>query len=943
MRTAFIICLFSFFGFYTATAQGGGATLRGKVEEQGTRDLLPGVNVFIEGTVIGTSTNIDGLYEIKNVPPGTHKVICSFIGYTTSTAEITVSAGQILTQDFTIAEAMAELGEVNIVARRNTSTDNAVLMEIKEAKQMVSGISRQQIATSQDSDAAKAMQRVPGVTIVENRFVMIRGVAERYNQVMINNVIAPSTEVDRRTFSFDLIQSDALDRMVINKTGSPEYPGDFCGGIIRLYTVNEVESDFTNVRLGLGYRVGTTFNDFFMSEGSSTDFLGFDGGFRRLPDGFPSTRSLQGSPRNSEIRQDAGRSLPNNWQPQRGMALPNYSFGISLGRNKDLGEGRRLINTTNISYNKEFQYRAREFNRFDAWEDQTQPIDQWFAYDDDMYDEETTISAMSNWNYIFNSRHQLKFSNLLSQIGEEQTVIRRGTNFFRPTDEFRNYLLGYRSRTIYSGQLEGIHEFDPKNSFRWVTGFGLLTEQQPDLRRFRTFRPAAEGDDAEANPFQMLLPPSSNLFDTGRFFGDLTERSFNNGMDYTHVIRETAEGKTEINAGTYIDYRSRDFDSRYFSFLYPGATNDPAIGDSLARLPLDEIFSEQNIRTANGFVLEEGTRPIDAYFASNFLTSAYVSATVPLGKLTLSGGVRAEYNIQRLEAEDDFEVITVNNPLLSLLPSVNAGYTLSPKSLIRGGYSRTVNRPEFRELAPFLFYDYILDAGKAGNPNLVTATIDNLDLRWEWYPRLGETVSLGAFYKRFTNPIENILIITTEQPQFTFANADFAKNYGAELEVRKSLKGVLDNKILERFSLVLNASYIFSEVDLGERASAQDRVRALQGQSPYIINLGAVYRDNATATTVSLFFNRFGDRIFTVGDVIFPTIYELSRNSLDLTLTKDFGKRLSVKAGVRDLLNAPFRFVQDSDRDGKITDRDHTIFAFQRGQLISLSATFKLH
>ncbi len=917
-------------------------SIHGEVQELSTKDFLPGVNVFIEGTTIGASTDINGHFEINNVPAGSHKLVCSFLGYVKQIKDIEVTAGKTVTVNFVLEESSQRLGEVEIVSQRATATENAVMLEMKDAKQLISGVSRQQISRSQDSDAAKVMQRVPGITIVGNRFVMIRGVAERYNQVLINDVIAPSTEVDRRTFSFDLIQSDAIDRMIINKTASADTPGDFAGGVIKVYTINYVDEDFTNVNLGLGYRVGTTFQDFYMSNGSNTDFIALDNSFRPLPADFPITRVMKESPRNATLRQTAAHSLPNNWNPIRSTVLPNYSFGVSLGRKKTFENGSKLVSTNNLSYSKKFQNIVRDFTRYDAWTDFSEPINLFFKFEDDMYEEETSISAMSNWSYIINSRHSIKFSNLFNQIAEERTTLRSGVNFFRPDELRKDYLLGFRSRTIYSGQFEGKHEFSPVNNLRWVTGGSFLGENEPDLRRFRTYTENT-GPGAENGIFTMILPPSSNLFDASRYYGKLKEFSVNNGLDYTHTLAESSRGKMELKGGTYVDYRKRDFNSRYFSFLYPGFS-DPVIGEQLSQLPLDVIFSNENVTPADGFILEEGTRPIDSYASSNFLMSGYAMISAPIGLLNIIGGLRVENNQQKLDAQDDLGPIKIDNTVLSFLPSLNLSYSITERSLIRAAYSRTVNRPEFRELAPFLFYDYQLDAGRAGNPNLETATIDNFDLRYEIYPRLGEVVSLGAFYKRFDKPIENITNITTEQPQFTYANADYAENLGVEFEFRKSFKQVFNSPFLDRMSANVNASYIWSEVNLGAAAINQEQVRPLQGQSPYIINLGLSYLDNANKFSVSAYYNIFGDRIFSVGDVLFPTIFELPRNSLDITITKEINKMIAIKAGVRDLLNAQYRFVQDSNRDARIdTDVDDTVFAFRMGQLISLSATFKLH
>jgi hypothetical protein len=802
---------------------------------------------------------------------------------------------------------------------------------------VVSAVSSQQIQKSQDNTAAQVMQRVPGVTIVENRFVMIRGLSERYNNVMINNVIAPSTEVDKRTFSFDLISSGTLDRMLIFKSGSADNPGDFAGGVIKLYTVENVEENFFNLTIGSSFRNNTTFQPYVQSEGSGTDFLGFDNGFRQLPSSFPTTDALKASNRGSELRMQAGRTLPNNFVANESVAIPDYSVGISVGRKFKIGK-LQVAGINNLNYSSGYEYFERDFYRYLEWTEFDKPILERFKFVDQNYHKETRITALSNWSIAL-KKGKITFKNLLNQIGENETIIRRGEDFIqRPDQTLTNYLFGFRSRTIYTGQIEGLHDVTDKKQVHWVVGGSLLRENEPDLRRFRTFR---ENDSPFPNSI-MILPPSSNLFETGRYYGDLTEYSFNHGFDYTYTPNGTLNKKIQFKTGYYLDYRARNFTSRYLSYLYPGFF-DYTIGDSLSKLPLDQIFSEANINNKDGFVIEEGTRPIDSYTASNALASAYVNAEIPFNNFLLNTGFRTEYNLQELNSADDIGLIRVSNPIPAYLPFLNLSYSFNQKTLIRLGYGRTLNRPEFRELAPFLFYDYKLEAGRVGNPNLRTAFIHNVDLRFETYPRSGETFSFGLFYKRFIDPIENRTIITTEQPQFTYINADFAQNYGAEIEFRKSLKGVTGSRFVDRFAMNLNASLIFSQVDLGTAAVAQDRTRPLQGQSPYIVN-AALYYDAPKDFSLTVVYNVFGARIFSVGDVLFPTIYELSRNSVDISIKKRVSETVSIKAGISDLLNARYRFYQDSNRNAvPEPETDHPIFTFRRGTLFSLSATFDLH
>ncbi len=338
-------------------------SIEGVIIDQESKETMIGAYVLVDGTTEGTTTDIDGFFVLR-LAPGKYNLTITNIGYANiKIADIEVVAGKKTQVNASMTTESVTLGEVVITDVRKTNTDVAVLMEVKKAKQVVSAISSQQILKSQDNNAAQVMQRIPGVTIVENRFVMVRGLAERYNNVMINNVVAPSTEVDKRTFSFDLISSGSLDRMLIYKSGSADLPGDFSGAVIKVYTVEDVEENYAKINLGLGIRQNTTFQNYYQSQGSPTDFLGFDNGFRSLPSAFPATNALQASNRNALIRQEGAHLLPNNFVPNKTMASPDYSVGISLGRNFDFGGGRKLTTINNVNLSTSFQHFQRDFFR----------------------------------------------------------------------------------------------------------------------------------------------------------------------------------------------------------------------------------------------------------------------------------------------------------------------------------------------------------------------------------------------------------------------------------------------------------------------------------------------------------------------------------------------------------------------------------------------------
>lgn len=911
------------------------ATITGKVSDgEMGGEPLPFASILIKGTSISANSDETGTYTIS-VDPGTYTLVFTFLGYESKEAEVSVAAGETKVVDQTIGATSVQLQDVVLTGVRKKNTETAVLMEMREAKQVVSAISAQQIAKSTDGNAAEAIQRVPGVTIVEGKFAMIRGLSERYNNVLLNNSIAPSTAVDKRTFSFDLIPTSALDKMMIYKTGSADKPGDFAGGIITV-TTSENTSEFTKAEISLGYRPGTTFDNQYQPEGSKTDWLGFDNSFRPLPSGFntPSTGIIPGQQANT---------LPNTFNPTKSTAFFDSGVGFSLGRKISIGSGDNTLFTVNgLSYGTGYQYIDREFKRYtslNAGETRPPLRDN---YSDDVYQQSTKLTVLSNWMLSLGANHKLKFKNLINQQGTEETTIREGYNYLqRGQDYLRNYYMIYQDRFIYTGQLEGEHEFASNKKLDWVVGYNSIADNMPDFRRVRTFRPAGQPEDAS---FVIIDPPSSNPFDAGRFYGKLNEYSINHGANYTYNIERTKDnediGDIVLKTGYYASYRKRDFSAQYFTYLIPGYVSDEARRQELKNLPLSEAFSSTYVNDVDGWSLRSGTRPEDSYSGDNTYLAGYAQGELPLGKFDITAGVRVEHNIQTLtSAKTSGEDVDVNNPITSFLPSVNIGYNVNDNSILRLAYSRTVNRPEFRELAPFLFYDYMYDVVIEGNEGLKTATIDNMDFRFEYYPSKNEILSLGGFFKQFKNPIEFNTLIAGESPQFRYNNADSASNYGLEVEIKKSFGDVFGSAFFDRISANINASYIISEVDLGSGAVAQERKRALQGQSPYVVNAALGYEDEK-GLTANIIYNRFGDRIFSVGDNNFPSWYELSRDNIDLTVSKKINKT-TIKLGVQDLLNAKYRIFEDSNRDSKITKaKDNVVSSFRRGTHFSINVAY---
>ncbi|MCS7004392.1 MAG: TonB-dependent receptor [Cytophagales bacterium] len=921
--------------------------MKGVVRDSLSGESIIGANVFVEGAGLGTATDIDGSYLITGINVGTYTVVVSFISYKTIRLEnIVIENGKTTTLDIKLPEDVATLGEIIVVGERETYTDVSVISEIKLSQQVVTGVSAEQMAKNQDKDAAQAMSRIPGITITDGRFVNIRGISERYNNVLINNIIAPSTEVDIRSFSFDLIPSSSLDRMLVYKSASPEYPGDFAGGIIKLYTQNVVTENKLELSIGTGYRSGTTFGEHFQTKGGPTDFLGFDNQFRAIPPGTP--ENLMDVSSNVE-KVAISRNFRNNFNPEKSMMSPDAKMGIKFAWRLYQDKKKLFSNITSFNYSNTGQYMKIERDRYDAPSSGAgNRLNPQFDFVDNQYNRNVRLGLIHNWMFRLNSNHRIEFMNMFNQLAEHETTLRSGIEYTSGGGGGkmrRNYGFLWMERSIYNGQLEGRHDFTEKTSVVWTVGYNWLRRILPDYRRFRTYFNEAD------SVFEAEVPATaSNLFDMSRFYSTLVESSYAQSVSIEHKLKGfTEKDNIILKIGAYLEQRQRTFRARYLTYYLPSFNNIPDTTLSIIRSPLHELFGEQNLRTTR-LILSENADPRNKYQGYNRLRAGYLGAVIPIYKFSVAAGARLEANRQRLQSSDGSTPIEVDRPITTLMPSVNVSYSFTDKTLVRAAYGRTVNRPEFRELAPFLFYDFNFDANFFGNEQLTIAVIDNYDIRFEFYPTAGEMITVGGFYKRFQNPIENLVTNVGFNQQFSYINARGASNYGAEIEIRKALDFVSDARLFRYLSIAANAAYIYSRVDLGDsvrvggalRALGQDKQRALQGQSPYVINAGIYYNNEERGFNFNILYNVFGQRIFAVGNNTYPTIYELPRNVIDINISKTLGKKVEFKFGINDLLNAKYRFYQDTNRDGKILlQDDNPVIQFRRGTYYSSSLTYK--
>jgi hypothetical protein len=916
--------LSSLFFLFSLVAFAQTGIIKGNIKDKNTSEGLVGATVMLEGTTIGTNTDVEGNFSFK-APVGTYNLVISFISYKTQKIQgVKVENEKSLTMNLSLEEDNTSLNEVVVFGVREVNTTAAVIGEMKRMETVSVGVSSEQMSRTLDRDAGQAIKRVPGVSIIDDKFVVVRGLSERYNTVLLNDVITPSSEVDSRAFSFDMVPTGALDKMMVLKSASAENPGDVAGGVIKLTTKGYSDQNSMNISFSTNYRVGTTFQNALTQKASSTDILGFDNS-RKLPSAFPSY--LDGS---AAQRADAARLLPRYYDANNSNLLPDFRFGFTLNRSFFI-KNIKIGNMTAINYSNSNLLNKIERNLYNNKANDDIKADPLYNFVDENAQNNVRAGIMHNWFFMLNPNNRIEFRNLFSQTGITESVVRTGTNLGQGNN-VKNYAFRYESRSIYSGQIAGYHDLNnDKTKVSWVSGFGYTNRQEPDYRRVRTQNSGGE-------TFAVGIPPSATTFDAARFYSSLNETSFMGRGDVEHKLNIGLAKEVKLRAGVYAERKDRNFNARWMSY-----TKSPVgFDENLSRLPVERIFDNDNVTGVGSFTLTEGTTAEDAYKANNTLVAGYISASLPLGeKFNANIGLRAEFNDQRINsAIRGGALVNISKPIFTPMPSLNMTYSLSEKHLLRAAYAYTINRPEFRELAPFSYYDFNLDVNIQGNPDLNPATIHNLDLRYEWYPNEGETISFGTFYKHFINPIETITLVSGDARTFKPVNAPSATSYGVELDIRKSLGTVTQAPILKDISVVTNLSLIYNKVDLGDIASAVDKNRPMMFQSPYVVNVGLFYNHEASKTQVNLQYNVLGKRIFTIGDVQYPTQYEMPRHLVDLAASKRFGKT-EVKIGISDLLNAPYRIIQDSGlRNGVITDSDETIISFRRGTSFNLGLSY---
>ncbi len=927
--------LFTFLiGFFTisffATAQTG--QVEGKVTDSKSGVMISGVTISIDGTISKTTSDVDGNFNMTLTAGKKYSISLSSVGYQTKKLEeFEVLPGKTVSMDIVLDRVTKTQDAVVVRSTARKETTAALIAYQKNSSVVAQVISAEAIRRSPDKNTGEVLKRVPGTSVQEGKYLVVRGLADRYNQAMLNGILLSSTEPDRKTFSFDILPSSMIENIIINKSFIPELPGEWAGGLIQVNSKDVPAKNFFNIQIGTGFNTQTIGKDFYNYEGSGTDWLGFDNGKRGLPANFPKKAVF------AELDNGAktlyGKQFTNIWTAEKNRSniapVLNQSFLINGGFNKKLGNKTKLAAILAVNYSR--SHKRTEFeNQVNLFENNVASLN--FDYFNNKYNKEILAGALANITLQIGNNSKISFKNMLNVNTANYTTIRVGKDFESNSttgDNIRASELAFKANTFFNSQLSGEHnikKYDVK--FHWFGSFNILDQYIPDQRRIQY----NQDDPTDPNSlYSLLIGASKSSQKSGsRYYGFLNDYVYTAGADLSKSILVN-ELSQIIKGGYFFQVKDRLFDSRPFAVYLP--SDNPA----LRHLSADKIFAAENFGTGfdNKFAFNELSGTSYRYIANSILNAGFLQLDNQItNKIRAIWGLRIENFDQVVGSMIKTDPRHVYSKVTDYLPGLNLTYKVNGKTNVRVSASQTVIRPEFRELSTFQFFDFDLGATVAGNTALVRTKVTNFDLRYEIYPRGGELLTLGIFYKYFKNPIEAYFNVGAGgSSTYNFINADEANSFGAELEFRKKLDF---NPLLKNFTVQGNVSYIYNRVTSASTALT----RPMQGQSPYLLNAGIQYDLEKYGINTTLLFNQIGRRIVFVGGSDQPPIWENPRPVLDFQIAKKVLKsKGEIKLNIADILNKKAVFYNDLN-DNKKYDKGSDAFAIKRNYGTNVAISF---
>jgi hypothetical protein len=872
----------------------------GRVLDALNASPLPGVTVEVVGTPLATVTDLDGRYTVQ-VARGQHQVRIALSGFAERvfTVDLSVVSAQTLDVTLSLATFSEQVNVTGQITEATSSTAASQLLERRRATTINDNMGGQEMKANADGNAASALQRVTGLSVVDNQYVFVRGLGERYSNTSLSGAILPSTEPDRKVVALDMFPASLLDNVQVVKSFTPDRSAEFAGGLVEL-NMSKLPS---RTSFDASYSFGgnsQSFGQTILDHASGRrDWLGLANSSRQLPSTFPNKRVIRGGLYTPDVGvlagelETLGESLPNQWSPSSVDGRANQGFSLALGTRRG-----RLGLSASLTHSYKSDYQEEDLVYFANVGESNDTLEPFSTYEYKVGSTRATLSGLLNLAFQVNANNRFAFQGFSTDKGKRETRTFEGY-YDDAGRNLRNSRLMWQEESLRTGQLTGEHYLPSLSNSRidWRATVARSNRDEPDIRE-TLYEELTFG----SGTFTIADESQSGL----RMWNDLKEDAVDLAVNWSVAFSGPQGLPALLKFGPSYTERERDFSSRRFRFIPTPGTPGIVVRFDLTQSP-EELFSPANI--GERYELREETRNTDFYNAQQRVVGGYGMLDLSFSHRTrLIAGLRLENYRQFVDTFDLFdfdfdgevETIRGENKSTDIFPALNLVFAVTPNQNLRLGFSQTVNRPEFRELAPFEFTDIVGGRAVVGNPDLERSLIQNYDLRWERFGDAEEVLSASVFLKRFDQPIERI-VQATSQLRTSFDNARSARNVGLELEARRRLSDLV----------LVGANYTFIDSSISLNARQTNVLtsldRPLVGTSKHLFNAMAELR--LPMVTARVLVNSFSDRIGDVGSFGLPDIIEEGRNTVDLALSKSLG-RMNLRFSAENLTDTPFRFVQ---------------------------------
>ena len=875
--------------------------ITGRIVDAATGQGITDAGVQVVGTAIGVLSGVDGRYLVANAPAGTVTLLVKRIGYAQKQVTgIFLDAGKTVEQNISMSSAAVTLTASVVTAQAERGTVAEATDQQKSSISVVSTITAEQIAKSPDGDAAQTVKRVSGVTVQDGKYVFVRGLGERYTTSSLNGARVPSPEPERRVVPLDMFPSGLLQTITTTKTFTPDQQGDFSGALVDIKTKEFPARRTGTLQLGSGYASGATGLSHFTATGVGGERFAMVNHDRDIPAVLRSIKDFQRLNLTQADMNLLAGSFRNSWTPTSGTGRPLMNGSASFGGNDPVLFGHRLgyLISGSMSSNTDVKTdQVRALADRGAIKGETIELDKFTGQ---TVSQGVLWGGLANLSTYFGTGSRISFNGLYNRGADNDARVETGS---LTSDGIQAKItrMQYVERAVYSGQLAGEHQITAAQRFDWAATSSGVRRYEPDRSEFVQ----AIERDTPTSP-EVLRWVNGGSGGAVRTFSDLRETNHEYRATY-QLDFGPAISQRSIKFGGLYRSTSRDAQSLSFAIAARGLNNaDRALSP-------EQIF-DGRFGTATSNIFSVG--PLSqggSYQARDNILAGFAMIETPIGQhIRLIGGAR--YESDELEV-DAFS--TLGDPVRTfklwndILPSLAVNIKLSETQQFRVSASRTLARPEYRELSPIITRDVVGGENVQGNEGLLRTNVDNLDLRWELYPRQGEVISIALFAKQFHSPIERVYGAGSGGTSFVFyTNAESADNYGVELELRKDLDAF--GRFFTPFTFFTNATVMQSQIHLAAstQAAATNLNRRMVGQAPYVLNTGLTYSSRNGASTATVLFNRVGERLTAAGGSPLPDVIEQPRNVMDLSLRFSVTPNVTVRSDIKNFLDTPHAITQ---------------------------------